>query len=161
MWSTTFITVALLLATTAGSSSAAPQDANEVIALERAALDRWGRGDPNGYLELYANDVTYFAPDTEKRVNGLPAMRNLLLPKTGKIKIDRYEIINPIVQFHGDFALLSFNIVNYQRQPNGSEQPIRRWNVTEAYSRINGRWRIVHSHFSYVKPELKQPARVE
>jgi hypothetical protein len=105
--------------------------------------------------------VTYFAPDTEKRVDGLPAMRTLLLPKTGKIKIDRYEMINPIVQFRGDdFALLSFNIVNYQRQPNGSEQAIRRWNVTEAYSRINGQWRIVHSHFSYVQPELKQPARV-
>jgi ketosteroid isomerase-like protein len=160
MWSTTFITIALLLAT-ADSMFAAPQDPNEIIALERVALDRWGRGDPNGYLEIYADEVTYFAPDTEKRFDGLPAMRNLLLPKTGTISIDRYEMINPIVQFHGGLALLSFNIVNYQRQPNGSEQLIRRWNVTEAYSRVNGRWRIVHSHFSYVQPELKQPARVE
>ena len=155
MSSTTFITMAFLLAATADSIFAAPQNPNEIIALERAALDRWGRGDPNGYLEMYADDVTYFAPDTEKRVDGLAAMRNLLLPKTGTIKIDRYEMINPIVQFRGDqFALLSFNIVNYRRQPNGSEQPIRRWNVTEAYSRVNGRWRIVHSHFSYVQPGL-------
>jgi ketosteroid isomerase-like protein len=147
--------MAFLLAATADSVFAAPQNPNEIIALERAALDRWGRGDPNGYLEMYADDVTYFAPDTEKRVDGLAAMRNLLLPKTGTIKIDRYEMINPIVQFRGDqFALLSFNIVNYQRQPDGSEQPIRRWNVTEAYSRVNGRWRIVHSHFSYVQPGL-------
>ena len=161
MSSMTSITVALLLITTAGSSVAAPQSANEIIALERAALDRWGRGDPTGYLELYANDVTYFAPDTDQRVDGLPAMRGLLLPRTGKIKIDRYEMIEPVVQFHGDIALLSFNIVNYQRQPDGREQPIRRWNVTEAYSRIDGRWRIIHSHFSYVKPELKEPTRVE
>ena len=34
--------------------------AEHVISLERSALDRWVRGEPEGYLGLYAKDATYF-----------------------------------------------------------------------------------------------------
>src|SRR5713101_3161098 len=34
--------------------------AEHIVELERAALDRWGRGDPNGFLEVSALDVSYF-----------------------------------------------------------------------------------------------------
>jgi len=30
----------------------------EIIMLERAALDRWGKGDPGGFLDVYGSDVT-------------------------------------------------------------------------------------------------------
>ena len=30
--------------------------ADTIIRLERAALDRWGKGDPGGYLEIMATD---------------------------------------------------------------------------------------------------------
>ena len=33
---------------------------DQIIATERAALDRWGRGDPQGFLEIMAPEVTYF-----------------------------------------------------------------------------------------------------
>jgi hypothetical protein len=46
----------------------------EIIALERAALDRWGAGDPSGYLEISAADVTYFDPFLERRVDGLEVL---------------------------------------------------------------------------------------
>lgn len=46
--------------------------AEEVLALERAALDRWGRGDPGGCLEICAPDVTYFDPAVPKR-SGSPS----------------------------------------------------------------------------------------
>ena len=42
----------------------------EIVALERAALDRWIALDPDGYLNLYAPDVTYFDPTTDLRVDG-------------------------------------------------------------------------------------------
>jgi hypothetical protein len=29
------------------------------------------------------------------------------------------------------------------------------------YARVDAGWRIVHSHWSFVKPELKQPAPEE
>lgn len=31
-----------------------------IIGMERAALDRWGNGDPGGFLEISAEDVSYF-----------------------------------------------------------------------------------------------------
>jgi len=139
-----------------GSSPApAPSVADTVIALERAALDRWGRGDPQGYIETYAPDITYFDPFTEKRVDGIEAMKAMLKPFVGKIKIDRYEMLNPKVQSAGDVAVLSFNLTSHVRNPDGSPRQVH-WNSTEVYRRMEGKWKIVHNHWSFTKPELKQ-----
>jgi uncharacterized protein (TIGR02246 family) len=129
----------------------------DVEAMERAALDRWGKGDPQGYLEIMANEVTYFDPVQEKRVDGIEAMKRMLAPITGKVKVSRFDMINPKVQRHGDAALLTFNLVSYVAQPDGSERAVARWNSSELYGLVDGKWRIVHSHWSYITPELKQP----
>ena len=129
---------------------------SDVIATERAAIERWGRGDPDGFLTTYAPEVTYFDPTTERRVDGLPAMTALLAPLRGQIRIDRFEMLNPKVQRHGDVAVLTYNVVNYQKQQDGTERQTARWNSTAVFRRIDGKWRTIHSHFSYTKPELKQ-----
>lgn len=132
-------------------------DANVIIALERAALDRWGAGDPRGYLEIMAPEVTYFDPFQERRIDGLHAMTALLEPLTGAIRVDRYDMVHPVVQQHGHAALLTFNLLSYQRQDDGAEHLVAHWNSSEIYARIDGNWRLIHSHWSLVKPELKQP----
>jgi hypothetical protein len=136
-------------------------DPDQIVAMERAALDRWGAGDPLGYLEIMATTVTYFDPTQDRRLDGLRALRDLLVPLTGKIRVDRYDMVRPLVQWHGDAAILTFNLVSYRRRPDGSEQAISHWNSTETYARIDGQWRIVHSHWSFVRPELKQPMSEE
>jgi ketosteroid isomerase-like protein len=108
-----------------------------------------------------APDVTYFDPLQERRVDGLRAMTDLFVPVTGKIKVDRYDMVKPLVQRHGEAAILTFNLVSYRQRPDGTEHAISVWNATEAYARIDGHWRIVHSHWSFVKPELKQPMSEE
>jgi ketosteroid isomerase-like protein len=130
-------------------------DAHAIIATERAALDRWGAGDPRGYLEIMAVDVTYFDPVQERRVDGLAALTALFESWAGKIRVDRYDLENPMVQQHGDAALLTFNLVSHRRRADGTEYPIAHWNATEVYGRVDGAWRIIHSHWSFVKPELK------
>jgi ketosteroid isomerase-like protein len=117
--------------------------ASEIIALERAALDRWGKGDPNGYAEISAPDVTYFDPFQERRLNGLSSLQALYDQFRGKIKIERDEIIDPRVQIIGDAAILTFNYVSY-----GSEGSMR-WNCTEVYQRFGSEWKIVHTHWSF------------
>jgi hypothetical protein len=48
---------------------AAPMNvAEHIISLERSALDRWVRGDPNGYLTLCGKDATYFDLFREKQL---------------------------------------------------------------------------------------------
>jgi ketosteroid isomerase-like protein len=135
-------------------------DPEQIVAMERAALDRWGKGDPQGYLETMAPEVTYMDPIQDKRIDGLSAMKDLLIPFTGKIRVDHYDMIDPKVQRHGDMALLTFNLVSYQKQA-GADKVVARWNSTEAYARLEGQWKIVHSHWSYIKPALKEPVSEE
>jgi len=153
----TWAAAAALVASSTCATAADTAGADTFVAMERAALDRWGRGDPRGYLEIMAPEVSYFDPGQGARVDGLQSMNDLLVPWTGKIKIDRYVMLSPKVQRHGDVAVLSFNLVNYRSQPDGSERPVVRWNATEVYGRVGGQWRIIHSHWSFVKPDLKQP----
>jgi ketosteroid isomerase-like protein len=133
----------------------------ELVALERSALDRWIRVDPDGYLGLYAPEITYFDPFRDKRVDGIPAMEAIVAPMRGMkspFADVRYDMIDPSVQRHGDVALLTFNVVNYGKLPNKPEAVINRWNSTEVYQRIDGQWKIIHSHWSFVKPDIKLPA---
>jgi ketosteroid isomerase-like protein len=153
----------VLMLTVAGSAAAAlgttpttqSEPGSDVIATERSALERWAKGDPGGFLDIYAPEVTYISPSEERRVDGLPAMTALLAPIRGKITIDRWEMLDAKVQRHGDVAVLTYRIVNYRKQPDGTERPGTRWNSTAVFQRIGGRWRTIHSHFSYTKPELK------
>ena len=145
--------MALACTTSCGEAAQKDVPAN-IIAMERAALDRWNHGDPQGYLESFAPEVTYFDPYTEKRVDGFAAMKEFLTPLTGKIQ-GTYEMMNPQVQQHGDVALLTFNLVRQGTAPDGAPVTVR-WNSTETYARISGQWRIIHSHWSFIKPELKR-----
>jgi ketosteroid isomerase-like protein len=132
----------------------------ELVALERSARDRWIEFDPQGYLDLQAPEVSYFDPFTESRVDGLDAMQVRVAPMKNMkppFTDPRYEMINPKVQRHGDVALLTFNLVNYGKLPNGPERVLSRWNSTEVYRRIGGAWKIIHSHWSFIQPEVKQP----
>ncbi|HWW88339.1 MAG TPA: DUF4440 domain-containing protein [Vicinamibacterales bacterium] len=127
-----------------------------IIALERGALDRWGRGDPQGFFDIMAPDQTYFDPTTAKRIDGQDALKKYIAPFTGKIHIEKAEMIDPKVQRSGDLAVLTFNLVDYGAQLGDGPKTTARWNSTEVYQRLNGRWKIVHSHWSYVKPALKE-----
>ena len=132
--------------------------AEHIISLERSALDRWIRADPDGYLSIYTEDATYFDPFRDKRLDGLDelntlaaAMRGITLPFTEP----RYEMLGPRVDVDGNIAVLTFNLVNYGK-PTGSAQEtvLARWNATQVYRRRNGEWRIAHTHWSFTQPQL-------
>ena len=122
--------------------------AEHIVSLERSALDRWIRADPDGYLRLYVQDASYFDPFRERRVDGLDelnamaaGMRGVTLP----FRDPRYEMIKPVVQVDGNIAVLTFNLVNYGK-PSGSEEEtvLARWNATEVPPRRRGV--ATHSH---------------
>ena len=122
-----------------------PIDAtHEVVDLECAALVRWGMGDPDAFLALYAADVVYFDPGLERRIDGLGAMTDYYEAIRGKVHLDRFELINPLVQVVGDAAVLTFNYASYGAQGEPS-----RWNCTEVYRRKGDSWQIIQSHWSY------------
>ena len=123
-------------------------DAGQIIALERAALDRWCKGDPSGFLEISAPDVVYFDPFLDLRLDGRAALAAHYEPHRGKIFISRYEMDNAKVQIEGDAAVLTFNFVSY----GGSEDAFR-WNCTEVYRRMAPSWEIIQTHWSFTRGE--------
>ena len=117
-----------------------------IIAMERAALDRWGRGDPSGFLEISDPDVVYFDPYLERRINGIDELTAWYEKLRGKIRLDRYELIQPRVQASGDMAVLTFNFISW----TGKQEHC--WNCTEVYRRRDNQWRIIQTHWSFNNP---------
>jgi ketosteroid isomerase-like protein len=135
--------------------------ADHILALERGALDRWGNGDPGGFLDVYAPDITYFDPLTAVRIDGHQPMAEYYRPWVGKIHIARYEFINPQVTVSGDMALLTYNLVNYMRDADGIESVGSHWNSTTVYQRRDGLWQSIHSHWSFTRHTAFQTMTVE
>ena len=78
----------LIFADMSYSQTVNPDISETIIALEKAALEKWNQGDPGGYLELSAGDVTYFDPSLEQRLDGLDRLREYYRPIEG-LKIGR------------------------------------------------------------------------
>lgn len=145
----------ILVLLTMASIKSYSQNASELISAKiiglekKAALDQWNQGNPSGYLDLSAEDVVYFDPYLDQRLDGLQALKNYYEPIRGKIKA-RYEMLNPKVQLVNEMAVLTFNLVSYEGEK------IIRWNCTEVYRlERNDHWKIIQTHWSFIKPELK------
>ncbi len=119
-------------------------DIDEIIPLEKRALERWCRGDPSGFLEISAPDVVYFDPFLDRRLDGLSALTAYYEGLRGKISASRFEVLRPRVQLVGGAAVLTFNFVSY-----GGSEDVHRWNCTEVYRRDPEGWRIVQTHWSF------------
>jgi hypothetical protein len=117
-----------------------------LISLETAALQRWGQGDPSGFLEISAPGVSYFDPFLASRIDGLPALSVYYDSIRGKVHIDRFELLNPVVVAVAELAVLTFNFVSC------SGADLQRWNCTEVYRLSSVGWRIVQTHWSLVQP---------
>jgi ketosteroid isomerase-like protein len=125
----------------------------EVMALESAAMERWRKGDPWGFAEISAPEVTYFDTGTPKRLDGIEALQAEYSKRVGKINYDVMEFIDPGVQVHGDAAVLFYRFFSTYLNPDGSIVRRIPWNCTEVFSKINGKWKIVHTHWSYINGE--------
>jgi ketosteroid isomerase-like protein len=124
-----------------------------IIEKEKQVMDEWGKGRTMVFPNNSAPEITYFDPSLEKRLDGIEAFSELLKPIEGKFTIDRYEMVNPKVQVYGETAVLTYNLVDYSKTPQGAEQKFF-WNTTEVYHKVGNDWRIVHSHWSFTKPTV-------
>ncbi|OGC93482.1 MAG: hypothetical protein A2W25_05605 [candidate division Zixibacteria bacterium RBG_16_53_22] len=118
-----------------------------ILAREHQWLDRWAAGDPLGFSEISADDVTYFDDvAAQTRIDGLEEMRSYLTSLVGKYPPHTYQIVDPKVQVYGDIAICT---LRYHSSIGGEPGPP--WKATDVYRLTNGEWHMVHAHWSLVK----------
>lgn len=130
--------------------SATERVEDKIIAMEMEALERWGKGDPSGFLDLSAADVVYFDPVTENRLDGHEELTKLYEGLRGKIQVDSIHMPNPKVQVSNDMAVLTYNLISFSGGKGHG------WNCTEVFRLRNNEWKIIQTHWSLTKPELKE-----
>ena len=131
-----------------GALSAADQNAateRELLAMERRAMDGWQVGNPDPAIEISDPEITYFHAVTDKRIDGLPALKALYETYRGRSLFESYEIAEPKMQLSGETAVLTYIFVWHAKGAT------TRWNATHVYQRKKAGWRVIHSHWSTTK----------
>jgi uncharacterized protein (TIGR02246 family) len=128
----------------------------EVMAMEAAAMERWRQGDPWGFIEISAPDVTYFDTGTPRRIDGRDALRAEYAPREGQIHYDVMDFVAPVVRVCGDLAVLFYRFFSTWLSPDGSISHRTPWNCSEVFVRRDGRWQIAHTHWSFIHGERRE-----
>jgi uncharacterized protein (TIGR02246 family) len=110
----------------------------EVMALEAAAMERWRKRDPWGFIEISAPEVTYFDTGTPRRIDGREALTAEYAQRAGKIFYDVMDFVAPRVQVCGDLAVLAYRFLSTWLNPDGSVANRTPWNCTEVFVRSAG-----------------------
>jgi uncharacterized protein (TIGR02246 family) len=130
----------------------------ELMALEAAAMQRWRTGDPFGFVEISLPEVTYLDVGTQPRLAGRDALNAYYAPIVGKVAFDVMDFIDPQVRVCGDLAAMPYRFISATLNPDGSVARCTPWNCTEVYVRRQGMWRILHTHFSFIRGLRMEPA---
>jgi hypothetical protein len=119
-----------------------------IITKEKTMLNRWKTGDTFGFIEVAAEEITYFDPGLEKRCTGKKEFHYYIAAFNGTFSFPDYELLDPQVQMHGDVGILTFNFIGFME--DGSKEYL---NTTEVYKLIEGDWKLISSHWSQTKPK--------
>lgn len=122
----------------------------ELMMLETAAMERYRRGDALAFCEISAPSVTYFDNGTPQRIDGLSALKEEMGRRSGRTSYDVMEFLDPRAQVHGDTAVLLYRFLSTTLRPDGAVARRQAWNCTEVYAKLDGQWRIVHTHWSLI-----------
>jgi hypothetical protein len=121
--------------------------------LEAAAMERWRKGDPWGFIELSAPQVTYFDTGTPQRINGREALSVEYKLREGKVYYEVMDFIEPWVLSCGEMAVMFYRFLSTRLNPDGSIASRFPWNCSEVFGRIDGSWKIIHTHWSQIRGE--------
>jgi ketosteroid isomerase-like protein len=129
-----------------------PKVAAEVMALARAQWDAEIAGKPVAdQIVSLADDYTEFSAGTPIRIDGKSMnARFYQAGELGGTKPVASDMVNPKVQVYGDTAILTYNFVGLNQSKDGKVENNNAVS-TRVYSLINGKWMLVHGHFTVVK----------
>ncbi|MFI6699553.1 YybH family protein [Streptomyces sp. NPDC050509] len=122
-----------------------------LIELEKSYNERFSVGDAGGYLDGFADEVSYFDPILKDIAVGKEKTVAWLSSIYSNPNIVRSEYLNPQVHVgdSGDFAVMGYNLKTYVLDEDGNDKLLRAWNATHGYRLVDGEWLIVHSNWAF------------
>lgn len=125
--------------------------ADHLIGLEKAALDKWFKGDTSGYETLWSTrSFTYFDAVVTERVDDYETIKKFLGSIHGKLFADRFELRSPRVQAVKDMAVLTYQLF---AKTNLIDME---YNVVEVFQKEEAGWHVIHSTWSFIRPMDKK-----
>ena len=122
--------------------------AQQIIDLEKAALDKWFKGDSAGYRELWSKgNFSYFDCVNDQRIDSHEEISAFVKAVVdNKLFADSYEFSNPRVQICGDTAILTYQLHAYTSLID------MHYNCIEVYHKEENKWHVIHSTWSFIRP---------
>lgn len=122
--------------------------AQHIIGLEKAALDKWFKGDTSGYEQLWSKrSFTYFDAVVMERIDNHATIAEFLKTIDGKLFADSYDFRNPRVQIGQDMAVLTYQLFAKTTLID------MEYNCIEVSQKEeDGQWRVIHSTWSFIRP---------
>ena len=123
--------------------------AKYLIGLEEEALKKYFKGDMSGYKELCSKtNFSYFDDNSDKRIDEHKQISDWLDKNLeGKMHAEKYDIVDPRVQFGVDMGILTYQLfadTNFIKME---------YNVIEVFQKeSDGVWRVIHSTWDKIKP---------
>jgi hypothetical protein len=119
-------------------ATAEPDITEIVLAMERAALERWGAGDPDGFLEISDAEVLYFDPFRSRGWTGSTGCAGGTSRSAARS------------------TATGSNLGCRRRAtlPCSASEGSLRWNTTEVYRNGASGWRIIHTHWAFYEPKI-------
>lgn len=122
--------------------------AEQIIGLEKSALEKWFKGDTSGYEQLWSkHSFTYFDAVVAERVDDHATIAEFLKTIDGKLFADSYDFCNPRVQVGQDMAVLTYQLFAKTTLID------MEYNCVEVYQKEeSGEWHVIHSTWSFIRP---------
>lgn len=126
--------------------------AEYIVGLEKAALNKWFKGDTSGYENLWSKQsFTYFDAVATERVDNHATIAEFLKTIEGKLFADSYDFRNARVQSGQDMAVLTYQLFAKTSLID------MEYNCIEVFQKeMNGEWHVIHSTWSFIRPMDKK-----
>ena len=146
----TFFLPLFLFACSSAPELPTEDEANAAI-MEKIEMqnDRWSNGDPMGFLDNAAQDITWMddlmAP---KPIVGYEALKAYLESFKGQIPPHEKRLFNFLFQYYEDVVIVTYH---YQGTFEGDTLPP--WKVTSVFRYAENDWLSVHENWTEVEQE--------
>jgi hypothetical protein len=143
--------LAILVFSILSFQSFAQKETNRLLQLERQWLDAYETNNPTTMNRMVAEGFQITFPDGGQQTKA--DLLKMTQAKAGKPSGVKFVTHNTKVTFYGkNTAVLRGTLFTRWQEQSGSQKEEQQL-YTDTYVKINGRWQVVASHLTTVKPE--------